>query len=63
MNKKPTIHHFNERGRSVLSDQHIEEENKRLTAENEELKRRLKGQALRAEFIGESDAVPLPTIH
>jgi hypothetical protein len=58
MSKKiDPIHFFNERGRSVVSDKHLEDEIAKLTKENEDLKRKLTSQQLRAEFIGEPDQI------
>lgn len=51
------VHFFNERGMSVLTADHLEAENKRLAAENAELKRKVKTLALRLRTMaGDEDS-------
>ena len=49
MSKKIDIHTFDAAGRPLASYLHLEKENKRLTAENERLRRMLKAKTLKSE--------------
>lgn len=53
------VHFFNALGRSVLGDRYLEDQVKRLEAENAELKRRLRAQIERAKITGTEDQVPI----
>jgi hypothetical protein len=63
MIKKTDIAHlFTASGSSVTKEKQLEEQVRKLTAENEDLKRRLSSQALRRQFIDEP-SITRPTIH
>lgn len=54
--KRFTIHFFDARGNSVLGQDHLASENKRLVEENEILKRRLKAAVVRLREIAGDEA-------
>lgn len=54
--KRFAIHFFDSRGNSVLSQNHLAEENARLIAENENLKRRLKAAVVRLREVAGDEA-------
>lgn len=47
------IHFFNERGEAIVNTEHLRFENKRLEAENEDLRRRLRAMVIRFQALGE----------
>lgn len=49
------VHFFDARGKSVLSNDHLEVENDRLRAENAELKRRLKTAVQRLRTLSSEE--------
>lgn len=51
--KKLAIHFFDARGRSILSNDHLEKENGRLRKENTDLKRRLSRLVAKLKSIAE----------